>query len=915
MVRSGSNVKIKNLITILTICIVSTLTLFSARNVSAAGFINHNDSIYTQTAPETTTGAEETTTEQAYNGEFDQEEEPSIAEKTIGGLFYGVANGIHSALEKMQLDIDTIVLGRLSYDNNEPSLLRFEFAKGNVYGIMSMLIYASIRAIIYVLLAILVAFLIVMFIFKNTSRSREEFKSELVGVLSMFLVLGIMPYFWDLTIFLRDVLLSAIRDDLTTAIGCEGLSLWDTLSYAYEQSGGAIVPASLCLGSAFLTVMFIFAYALITMTDVILCVAFPFICLYDGQRRKRAMENWIAMALANLAIPIVDYILIMLVAAISIINGNSLAVSVVQLFFAWNILKAREQVLVILQLRSSQAGALGGLVGIMAAGRLLRGAVNNARGIAGNMRDAYSDYKDGKMEEDLDSLGRDEYESESGMINEGFNESNSGNPYEDYENTDENESPYASYGAEDGEMDEQGVDDTESGDSERNADNPDVDNADEQPDGDIDEENADENNDDAVNDSEQTSTLNPDSEMSDKDKINALESDNDAMAMENRQIDNQLDHDRDNINKNNDEIEKLNDENERDQAKLDEMMSGEEDNPEKEQKLRSNISRRQGRIETLQGRNADLSARVSGLEARKMENLSKMRANNNAIYETRSTMSASGSYGGRFTGGYDPSTATEQERRMHDIVMKRVDIRNFDSPKFEGMLSHKEMSDFYKQRARRNIAKAGVKVAVGGVGAAMGAATMSWMGPAYTAYGMSAGMSAGTAFGDASVDALAGMYKGSRNLYGKIKGRAQSDKGNKRDIGTEHYPNEQIEYLANSSMGEKIPSFAIDYEPEEIINMEGSFMQPGDARAAVERSKTAKTALKYTELNAVRKKQLMRSINLNIETAIRNKGITENEVPEYIMRRYSGGIDELTAGEQQKVRDFIEEVIGNWNNR
>lgn len=911
MVRSGSNVKIKNLITVLTVCIVSTLMLFSTRSVSAAGFINHNDSIYTQTAPETTTAAEETTTEQAYNGEFDQEEEPSIAEKTIGGLFYGVANGIHSALEKMKLDIDTAILGRLSYDNNEPSLLRFEFAKGNVYGIMSMLIYSSIRAIIYVLLAISVAFLIVKHIFKNTSRSREEFKGELVGVLSMFLVLGVMPYFWDLTIFLRDVLLSALRDDLTAAIGCEGLSLWDTLSFAYEQSGGRIVPASLCLGSAFLTVMFIFAYALITMTDVILCVAFPFICLYGGEKRKRAVENWISMAFANLIIPVVDYILIMLVAAISIINGNSLAVSVVQLFFAWNILKAREQILIILQLRSSQAGALGGLMGMMAAGRLLRGAVSNARGVAENVGSAYSDYRDGKMEEELDSLGKDEYGYESGVTNDDSDENNARNPYENDE--DVNESPYASYESEGDEADEQGADGIEYDNPEQNVDNQDEDKEDEQPDGDA--ENANEDNDEAINDSEQDSAMNPDSEKSDRDKIDALESDNDAMAMENGQIDKQLDHDRDSINRNNDEIEKLNDENERDQAKLDEMMSGGEDNPEKEQKLKSNISRRQGRIETLQGRNADLSARVSGLKARKMENLSKMRANNNAIYETRSAMSALGSYGGRFTGGYDPSTATEQERRMHDIVMKRVDIRNFDSPKFEGMLSHKEMSDFYKQRARRNIAKAGVKVAVGGVGAAMGAATMSWMGPAYTAYGMSAGMSAGTTFGDASVDALAGMYKGSRNLYGKIKGRAQSGKGNKRDIGTEHYPNEQIEYLANSSMGEKIPSFAIDYEPEEIINMEGSFMQPGDARAAVERSKTAKTALKYTELNAVRKKQLMRSINLNIETAIRNKGITENEVPEYIMRRYSGGIDELTAGEQQKVRDFIEEVIGNWNNR
>lgn len=918
MGRSGSNVKRKNLIAILTICIISFFMLFTSESVMAAGFVNHNDSIYTQTAPEETTaeGTEETTTGQTYNGEFDQEEEPSAAEKVIGGLLYGVANGIHSALEKIQLDIDTIILGRLSYDNNNPALLRFEFSKGNVYGILSMLIYSTLRAIIYILLAVMCCFMVVKYMFKNTSRGRETFKSEFVGLLSMFVVLGIMPYFWDLAIFFRDVLLSVIRDELTEAIGIKGLSLWDTLSYAYEQSGGAIVPAALCLGTAFLTIMFIFAYALIVLTDILLCITFPFICIYGGERRKRAMENWTLMVITNLAIPIVDYVLIMTVASVSIICGNGLAVSIVQLFLAWNILKAREQMLVMLQLRSSQAGSLGGIMGMMAAGRLLRGATNNIKDIAGNIRDSYSDYKDASMEEDLDRLGKDDYEAdkleESRSYDEGM-EDEAKNPYEDYEEDgidsgeDEvlsrDESPRMEN---DGEVREDGLENDPDAANYDDLDNKDV-------------------NDDAVNDSADKDGIEPESnadkgenpdEPSAKDKINQLEADNDALAMENRQIDNQLDHDRDNVNKNNDEIEKLNDENERDQAKLDEMLASGEVNDEKQEKLKANIARRQGRIDKLQGRNEELSARISGLESQKMANLSKMRSNNEVIYETRGAMNVAGSNGARFTNRYNPSTATPEEKRMHEIIMKRVDIRNFDSPKFEGMLSHKEMSDFYKKRARRNITKAGTKTVMSGVGATMGAATMSWMGPAYTAYGMSAGMSAGNYLGDASVEMGAGIYKGSKNLYRKIKNSIGSGKNQSRSVGCENYPNEQVEYLSNGSMGEKIPPVGIHYEPESVINMEGSFMEPGkDVKAAVERSKTAKTALKYAALDAVRKKQLMRSINLNVETAIRNNGITENEVPEYIMRRYSGGIEELSAKEQQKVRDFIDEAISNWNNR
>lgn len=898
---SSLNIKCKKLIFktfIYLFVIFGVLFGCSQQTVRAAGFIDHNDSIYTEKEPET----QAQDLEKAYDGEFDDAEEPGILEKALSGLVHAVGSAFHSMLKHFNLDIDTVVLGRLSYDNNEPNLLRFEFSKGNVYAIFGLKVYRTFTSIAFIVLVLMFGATAVKYMGKGTAQARQNAKGEFSGILSMFIVIALMPFIWDIAIFLRDLLMHSIKNMLSSSIGIPKLSLWDIMDYAYEQSGKGLIPASLCLGSAILTLSFIFDYLNIALSDTLLCIAFPAICLNNGEKRKRGIENWMSLCTGNLAVPVADLILIMLVSSFPLILGSGLKISIIQLILAWNIRRSRNELLSYMGIRTSQASGLGGLMGIMAAGKLLKGAINGIKSISGSVGAAYSDHKNAQIEDELDSMGTGDESQQTEKSNR-YNDEEMNGVRSDGEPLDDSQE-----GATSDEPDEE-MSDLRSDE---------MDGVDELDDEAVGTDIPDENKDSEDNDENSSEPLD---NMSPQDEIEKLQGDNDQLAMDNQQIDRDIANANDDIHKNNREIEKLDDINQNKEKQLEELVANGEGDSDKAQRIKNDIDRNNQRIATLKGRNQDLNREIGSLQGTKLQNLQKMRGNNSKIYEQQGIIQSNSNYGSQFTNRYNPDTATPEQQRLHEIALKRANIKNFDSPQFEGMLSHKEMSDFYKKRARKQIIQAGTKTVGMAAGATLGAATMSWMGPQYMAYGAVAGLKGGEGLGTGAGELINMTVTGAKKLNNSHNAEAvdgeftsYSDYSG-REPGTENIPIKQR--MAKGHEWEPVNDSNVPkFTPENIIEPidKGGIFVNNSNSSLEERMNTSAEAVKLYDLNVERKEKMLSSLKKSIDVAIRNNEIVSDDVPEYIQRRYSGGITKLSEADQKKVQGFIDEVVDYWKN-
>ena len=123
-------------------------------------------------------------------------------------------------------------------------------------------------------------------------------------------------------------------------------------------------------------------------------------------------------------------------------------------------------------------------------------------------------------------------------------------------------------------------------------------------------------------------------------------------------------------------------------------------------------------------------------------------------------------------GSAKGGTPTTFDEERADIICKRANINNFESPEFKGHLSHERMAELYKQRAMTNVAKGAGAVVGAGAGAVMLGGASVFMGPSTTMMATAAGALGGASAGSAAVDVGIGgarmvgnIVQGGANLY------------------------------------------------------------------------------------------------------------------------------------------------------
>lgn len=138
-------------------------------------------------------------------------------------------------------------MGRLKYGKSDASLYSFEMSVGNSYGIIGAIVYAVIRSIAFIFIALNVASAFAKSAWRNSAVSRNEVKSSLGDNLITIMLLVLMPYIFDLAIYVRDLILNAIRAGISKVIpGSISMTMWEGLSNSYAlQSSKSIILALL----------------------------------------------------------------------------------------------------------------------------------------------------------------------------------------------------------------------------------------------------------------------------------------------------------------------------------------------------------------------------------------------------------------------------------------------------------------------------------------------------------------------------------------------------------------------------------------------------------------------------------------------------------------------------------------------
>ncbi|MCR5837028.1 MAG: hypothetical protein K6G88_11025 [Lachnospiraceae bacterium] len=919
--------------------------------VHAGGWIDHNDGIYNQAEQD----SKEKEKEYKYTDEFgkkdDKDNKPGMLEKLLGEFFFGVANKFNKLFESFNLDIDSLVLGRVKAGFNDVNLLAFELSPGNPFGLVGSIVFTTLRSAAFLIVATYVLFVFVKGAISNTANSREKIKDELVSTMLMFFVLTLAPYVLDVCIYVRDVILVFLKDSLSEAAGSSGLEIYDCFSASYEASGHGIIPAALCLGTAVLTICFIYSYGSIALTNLLLFISLPAIVCFGAEKRKKTLGNWTSMWVANLAVPCFDYILLMVIVMIPVVSGYNLKSAIVQLVLASLILKARQIVLSILDLHTTaNLRGVGGLMGVMAAGRLLGNAVGLVKSAGESFKEAHEAKKDAELEEDL---ANEENDVAKDLDSEDAVRDSNQTDAPEHDSMDEDADEEANLNDEDENIGDESV---ETDGDERNRDKMDSDEHDEFRDGDVDnssdEEGEEKQADDSLDEKSRTDRSGAkesddlddgDSRDNPNDKLEDLQRANDELNEKNNRLEDGIQRDNKEIARNDANIERLEADNKRAQEQLDRLNDEGQGQSEQARKLQERIDGNNSEIGRLKGRNSALASDISARSSEKVNNLSAIRANNEQIQQIRNEAAPMQNYGRKWMNAYNEKNATPEQKRLHDIAMKRANVHNFDSPQFDGMLSHQEKAEFYRQRARNKAAEGVGKIVAGSggmiVGGAGGMAASTFLGPEYqlmmaaggSGLGGDLGTFVGGTVGERAFDAgqiIRDRVPGAVTVLMNNENSGFGTNNNQSSNTNANQPTRRVFEVSNGARNKDAQNSrefpALDSVPiskpesvEVFDNKEGEFMirMKETHDRLEEMNNRANQTLQYAELDGERQNVAINGIISKYMTAVSLNDMTKEEVPTRIKEEYRRGYDDMSPESKAKIDAFIDKVTKEWESR
>lgn len=639
-------------------------------------------------------------------------DDPGMVEKYFAELLRNIASSLIALLQDtLGTSLDGIIYGRVgSGKPNSVNIFGFELRSGNPYGVTAAVCYSLLRSMAFVFLGILFAAMLAKSLWTgHTAQSREQIKSGIFSIAMKFSILVLMPFLFDVALYVRDVALYGVKEVSGQMItGGATLSLSEAFLTNAERTG-RFVDAVMYLGTVILTLYFAIIYIALAIDILIAFVAFPVLCLMHSQKRD-LLGNWVMNVISDIITPLLDAILLMVPLLTSMMLGDVIhGIAVIQMIMCMLIIPSRNRIKILLGIQSNERGGFLSAMGLFAMGRMIAG---KAKGAVQRLSGIRSDLEKSRMHGEMSEVDEQERESLLG----GYDR----NGIED-RNVREME--------ENGQMEQLSVrPESESQTGEQEAGGPEISDLDDdmlQADsqdrvGDLDDMTAD------VAGVQETASLETDESEQELGKEDTSEStDNQGTPFTRNEMLRDLDKTMDTV-----------------QQKMDDLRvkKAAYQNQEK-QAARKMLDFEKGSDEYRELEKERADAALGAAEtAEKIENQAK-RLNQLRQQEKE------------LRGSDRSSVPTQFDEARARILCKRANIDNFEQPEFRGVLTNEQMKKLYRNRAIANTVKGAAAVGGAAAGGLLLGGGSVFLGSGAMQMNTVAGVTGGSAIGGAAVGA------------------------------------------------------------------------------------------------------------------------------------------------------------------
>lgn len=740
--------------------------------------------------------------------------DPGLVEKYASELIRNATSSLISLLEgKMGAGIDRIIYGRVgSGKPNSVNIYAFELRSGNPYGVTASVCYALLRSIIFVLLGIYFVFILAKSAWTgHTAQNREQIKSNLYLIAVKFIYLALMPYLFDVVLYVRDVVLHGLKS-VTGMMLADGAKL--SLSNAFllnAEFTGRFIDAMMYLGTVGLTLYFAVIYIAIAIDMLVCFIAFPILCLMQSPKRN-LMDSWVMTVLSNVLTPVLDAVLLLIPLLTSMMLADVIeGIAFIQLIMCMLIIPARNRIKALLGVQSNERGGFFSAMALLALGRTIAGKTKGAIKRGADIR---SDLEKSRAHKEMADADEEESDAILGGFGQNSTQSRAGQgTLEELSSRDENslgELDTSSIDA--GGPEERSVEDYDAGYSEDpfySAYDTDLERHESMPvqaedfgeseiigesEGEFHEEIP-ERAGTAGEGIEENRTSN------ESIKAGALEEKPEEMETQEGNVPEDLKETEVSSGMNGEvlsrnqilrDLDKSMEQKQRTIDALKVQKAGFQTEQKRVESQMLNHDRGSEEYRQLEKQRAQMALRASETEqkiAGQMQNLNQLRNEAKAV-----------------KGSMAGATPTLFDDKKAEILCKRANINNFDQPEFKNALSNAQMAKLYQKRAAQNLAKgAAATVGTFAGGAMLGGAAM-FMQPGTAMMGVTAGASAGGAVGSGIISAgvaASGTAKWAGNKVRFIREVEQSKIGTGVDFA-DAYAQAPVYPGAAQTMGQPI---------------------------------------------------------------------------------------------------------------
>lgn len=229
-----------------------------------------------------------------------------------------ITKGIRALVDKLGISLDQIILGTSDTSAVGTNLFRFKIEQGNIYALTAAKIYQVFASAVLITIPLFISINLVQYgvgnltgIFSSTS-SGVKHKEALQSLLLFFLMICVMPYFYDTLQRVIEMLTNAV---VSVVNGYGNASILDSLKFLKDQNDG--VDETFCLlvyaAANIASIIFVKEYVIIAISTTVLFIVFPLIgfTAFSGSVSFR-VRIWYNNMLSNLLTPLIDSVVLIL---------------------------------------------------------------------------------------------------------------------------------------------------------------------------------------------------------------------------------------------------------------------------------------------------------------------------------------------------------------------------------------------------------------------------------------------------------------------------------------------------------------------------------------------------------------------------------------------------------------------------